>query len=70
MAKPTSGTVILFVAEKGYGFLATEGGKDIFFHISAVQAPAPKTIRAGQAVEFTVEKSPKGSQAVNVVFIK
>ena len=70
MADRTKGTVKLFDPKKGYGFLAVEGGKDVFFHVSSVEAPVPEPIRAGQAVEFSVEKGPKGPQAAKVVFIK
>ena len=70
MADRKKGTVKLFDPNKGYGFLVVEGGKDVFFHVSSIEAPVPEFIRAGQAVEFNVEKGPKGPQAVKVVFSK
>ena len=70
MADRKTGTVKLFDPKKGYGFLTHEGGKDVFFHVSGIEAPVPESIRAGQAVEFSVGKGPNGQQAVKVVFSK
>ena len=60
------GTVKWFNATKGYGFLAREGGEDVFVHFSAIQSTGYRTLEEGQKVEFSVEKGPKGLQAVNV----
>jgi CspA family cold shock protein len=60
------GTVKWFNATKGYGFLAREGGEDVFVHFSAIQSAGYRTLEEGQKVEFSVEKGPKGLQAVNV----
>jgi CspA family cold shock protein len=67
MADRITGTVKWFNAAKGYGFIAREGGKDVFVHFSAVQMEGYKTLNEGDQVEFGIEDSPKGPQAVNVV---
>jgi CspA family cold shock protein len=63
------GTVKWFNGSKGYGFLAREGGADVFVHFSAIQGDGFKNLTEGQKVEFTVEKGPKGPQATNVVVL-
>ena len=60
------GTVKWFNATKGYGFLAREGGEDVFVHFSAIQMGGYRSLTEGQKVEFSIEKGPKGLQAVNV----
>ncbi len=69
MAERTTGTVKWFNAAKGYGFIAREGGKDLFVHFSAIQDPTNgyRSLNEGDQVEFNVEDSPKGPQATNVV---
>lgn len=67
--KRVTGTVKWFNAAKGYGFLSQEGGEDVFVHFSAISMDGYKTLREGQAVEFTVEQGPKGLTAVNVVAV-
>ncbi len=67
MADRITGTVKWFNAAKGYGFIAREGGKDVFVHFSAVQMEGYKTLNEGDQVEFGIEDSAKGPQAVNVV---
>jgi cold shock protein len=66
MADRISGTVKWFNAAKGYGFIAREGGKDVFVHFSAVQMDGYRTLNEGDQVEFAIEDSPKGPQAVEV----
>ena len=61
------GTVKWFSNQKGYGFIATEGGKDVFVHHTAIKGDGYKTLQEGQAVEFDIIQSPKGEQAANVV---
>lgn len=61
------GTVKWFNDQKGYGFLAQEGGKDVFVHHSAIQSAGFRTLTEGERVEFTIEQGPKGPAAVNVV---
>lgn len=67
MSERETGTVKWFSAEKGYGFIQREGGTDVFVHYSAIQGGGFKTLNEGQRVEFTVEQSPRGPQAANVV---
>ena len=62
------GTVKWFTAQKGYGFLSTEDGKDVFVHFSAIQnEEGYKTLNEGQEVEFDVVDGAKGPQAANVI---
>ena len=63
------GTVKWFNNEKGYGFIAVDGGQDVFVHYSAIQSEGYKSLDEGQRVEFEVAQGPKGPQAdqVNVV---
>ncbi|MDD2207458.1 MAG: cold-shock protein [Aminobacterium sp.] len=63
----TQGTVKWFNASKGYGFITTDEGKDIFVHFSAIQSDGFKTLDEGQKVSFDIVEGPKGEQAANVV---
>jgi len=67
MSDRVQGTVKWFNATKGYGFIAREGGEDVFVHHTAIQAEGYRTLNEGQRVEFNVERGPKGLQATNVV---
>lgn len=67
MAERIQGTVKWFNNAKGFGFIAREGGKDVFVHFSAIAADGYKTLNEGDKVEFNIEDSPKGPQAANVV---
>lgn len=60
------GTVKWFNDTKGYGFLAVEGGKDVFVHQSAIDAQGFRSLSEGDKVEFSIEQGPKGPSAVNV----
>ena len=62
----TQGTVKWFNAEKGFGFIAVDGGEDVFVHFSAIQTEGFKTLEEGQKVEFTIEEGNRGPQAANV----
>jgi CspA family cold shock protein len=62
----TQGTVKWFNASKGYGFITTDEGKDIFVHFSAIQTEGFKTLEEGQRVSFEIVEGPKGEQAANV----
>ena len=62
----TQGTVKWFNAEKGFGFIAVEGGDDVFVHFSAIQSEGFKTLEEGQKVEFNIEEGNRGPQAANV----
>lgn len=60
------GTVKWFNATKGYGFITTEEGKDVFAHYSAIEMEGFKTIDEGQAVVFDVVDGSKGPQAAHI----
>jgi CspA family cold shock protein len=61
------GTVKWFNAEKGYGFIAGEGGgADVFVHYSAIAMTGYRSLEEGQKVEFDVTQGQKGPQAENV----
>ncbi len=61
-----NGVVKWFSAEKGYGFITTEDGQDIFAHFSQIQKEGFKTLEEGQSVTFDVVDSGKGQQAENI----
>jgi CspA family cold shock protein len=61
------GTVKWFNGSKGYGFIAREGGDDVFVHHSAIQAEGFRNLQEGQRVEFSIESDPKGLRAAQVV---
>ncbi|GEM87116.1 cold-shock protein [Meiothermus granaticius] len=62
------GTVKWFNAEKGYGFIAQDGGPDVFVHFTAIQSSGYRSLNEGDVVEFEIEpgKNGKGPQAKNV----
>jgi CspA family cold shock protein len=65
-----TGTVKWFSAEKGYGFIARDGGgDDVFVHFSAINTNGFKTLEQGQAVEFELTRGQKGDQAQNVTVL-
>ena len=61
------GKVKWFNAEKGFGFITSEEGKDIFVHFSAIQADGYKTLEEGQKVEFEITQGNRGPQASHIV---
>jgi CspA family cold shock protein len=61
------GTVKWFNESKGYGFIATEDGKDLFVHFSEIQGDGFKTLAEGQTVEFEEGVGQKGPCATKVV---
>ena len=61
------GKVKWFNSEKGFGFITSEEGKDIFVHFSAIQADGYKTLEEGQTVDYYVVETDRGPQAQNVV---
>ena len=62
-----TGKVKWFNAEKGYGFITSDEGKDIFVHYSAIQADGFRSLEEGQKVTFEIVESDRGQQAANVV---
>jgi CspA family cold shock protein len=60
------GKVKWFSNKKGYGFVTTDEGKDVFVHYSGIKGEGYKTLADGDAVEFTVNTTEKGEQAVDV----
>ena len=62
----TQGVVKWFNAEKGFGFIAVEGGADVFVHYSAIQADGYRSLEENQKVDFEITQGPKGPQAENV----
>ena len=62
----TNGTVKWFNDAKGFGFITTEGGEDVFVHFSAIQGNGFRSLSEGARVEFDVVQGPKGLQAANV----
>ena len=61
------GAVKWFNAEKGYGFIAQNGGgADVFVHYSAIESQGYRTLDEGQRVEFEITQGNKGPQAEHV----
>ncbi len=62
-----SGTVKWFNDSKGYGFISSDTGEDVFVHHTAIQGEGFKTLAEGDKVEFEIVKGDKGDKAQNVV---
>ena len=62
-----TGKVKWFDARKGYGFIIQDEGGEIFVHFTGIAGEGYKTLEEGQAVEYDIEETPKGPQAVRVV---
>ena len=60
------GTVKWFSNQKGYGFITTEDGKDVFIHHTSILGEGYKSLKEGQSVEFEIGQGPKGEHATNV----
>ena len=66
MTERTKGTVKWFNEDKGFGFIAREGGADVFVHYSAIRGDGIRNLTEGQRVEFNVEQGRRGLQATDV----
>jgi cold shock protein len=64
-----TGVVKWFNDEKGFGFIASQSGKDVFVHFSAINMEGRRSLSEGQKVEFEVTQGQKGPQAENVIVI-
>jgi CspA family cold shock protein len=67
VSERTQGTVKWFNRSKGYGFIQREGGDDVFVHYSSIQGEGFRNLDEGDRVEFTIQSSPKGPQASDVM---
>ena len=61
------GTVKWFNQRKGFGFLISEDGKEVFVHFSSIQGEGFKSLREGEEVTFEITEGEKGEEATNVV---
>ncbi len=62
----SEGKVTWFDERKGFGFIETDGGADVFVHYKSIQAGGFKTLEEGQRVSFDVQQGKKGPAAENV----
>lgn len=60
------GTVKWFNSQKGFGFITTEEGKDVFVHYSGIESGGFKSLNEGDRVSFDLTQGAKGDQAINV----
>ena len=60
------GTIRRLLRDRGYGFITTEDGKNIFFHRTALQGLSFDSLKEGQPVEFEIEEETRGPRAVNI----
>ncbi|MFV1951576.1 MAG: cold-shock protein [Nitrospinota bacterium] len=63
------GTVKWFNESKGFGFITSEDGSDVFVHYSSIQSNGFKTLAEGDTVSFDVEEGQKGPKAVNLLVL-
>lgn len=65
-----TGTVKWFDSKKGYGFITSENGKEVFVHFSGIVTDGFKSLNEGQKVAFELGNGAKGEQAVNVTVVE
>lgn len=61
-----TGKVKWFNDQKGFGFISSEQGKDVFVHHSVIEGQGFRTLQDGETVEYEAEEGPKGSKATRV----
>ena len=70
MSNPTmKGTVKWFNETKGFGFISSDTGEDVFEHFSEIQSNGFKVLNEGQRVQFTIVAGKKGPQASSITVI-
>lgn len=63
----TNGTVKWFSHSKGFGFITSQEGSDVFVHHSSIKSTGFRSLDEGDSVHFEIEDGPKGPKAINVV---
>ena len=69
MSNITTGTVKWFNETKGFGFISSDTGEDVFAHFSEIQSNGFKVLNEGQRVQFTIVACKKGPQASSITVI-
>ena len=69
MSNITTGTVKWFNETKGFGFISSDTGEDVFAHFSEIQSNGFKVLNEGQRVQFTIVAGKKGPQARSITVI-
>jgi CspA family cold shock protein len=64
------GTIKWFSDRKGYGFITRDSGNDVFVHFEGIRAGGPRSLNEGDKVEFSIEKSPRGDKAADLVVLE
>ena len=61
-----TGKIKKLISDRGFGFISDTDGRELFFHQSSLMDIKFDALNEGQAIEFEVEKSPKGPRAINI----